>query len=241
MLSCDVSDCPSPTTRSHPSHHEEVPVSLRLTNSPPPDWMPEVGEHFHVVNRARKTCQCHGTQAIRETIEREVEEIRLLLTRFSTMIVTGTMRIVVFPTTYTMTGELTTYFVPTASERDALVNEIDQRVFLLKDTYGQHIERVEFWLEQVYDKNVAASLRNPSLSELSLHDYAQLAVKQGASCFNCGRPAQVEDLQHYGPHPEGWRVKGYALKQWLFFKCPACRYQTSFVKLKIARPAPSAT
>lgn len=214
--------------------------SLRLTNCPPPDWMPDVGEHFHVVNRAGKTCRCHGPQPIRETIERETEEIRLLMTRFSTMVLTGTMRIVIFPTTYMLSGELTTYHVPIAPQRDALVTEIDRRVFTLKHTYGQHIERVEIWCEQVYDKNARVDPK-PSLREISLQEYAALAVRQGATCFNCRHPLTEDNLEHYGPHPDGWRVKGYPVMQWLFMRCPKCRYQTSLAKLKIARPVPSAT
>lgn len=78
------------------------------------------------------------------------------------------------------------------------------------------------------------------LREFSLIDYARLAVEQGAKCqrLGCRQPVGIEDIRHYGPHPAGWRVKGYTDQQWVYFECRHCGYQTSLAKLGITRPIP---
>ncbi|MBI2624843.1 MAG: hypothetical protein HYW70_00690 [Candidatus Nealsonbacteria bacterium] len=66
---------------------------------------------------------------------------------------------------------------------------------------------------------------NPDRNEgLSLGDYVNLTI--GASCWNCEN------------HDGGWEVKGFDKKQWLYYQCKKCGYQTSFDKLGVPRNKP---
>lgn len=72
---------------------------------------------------------------------------------------------------------------------------------------------------------------------MDLREYAVLAINRGAHCFNCHLPVRSKDFR-YRPHSDGWAIEGLTEKQWLFFECPECHYETSFEKLGITRPTP---
>lgn len=72
---------------------------------------------------------------------------------------------------------------------------------------------------------------------MTLVQYAQLALKKGAKCWDCKAQVGQEDLRHYD-HSSGWRVEGFPELQWLYFACCGCHYETSFAKLGIRRPVP---
>lgn len=78
---------------------------------------------------------------------------------------------------------------------------------------------------------------------MNLHEYARLALSQGAKCWICQRTLGEKDLLYRGPHSDGWIVDGYPYKLWLYFRCPkqTCRYETSLAKLGIERPEPRDT
>jgi len=51
-------------------------------------------------------------------------------------------------------------------------------------------------------------------------------------CLACKKPHDAWTMYE---HPFGWRVKGLVHKQWVFFNCPHCGYQTSWDKLGVPR------
>lgn len=71
---------------------------------------------------------------------------------------------------------------------------------------------------------------------MDLDQWAHYAIEKGAKCFSCEHPSRWEDIRnHDNPTNHAWVVEGCEKRQWLYFECskPACRYQTSFAKLKI--------
>jgi hypothetical protein len=71
---------------------------------------------------------------------------------------------------------------------------------------------------------------------MNIDQWAQLAIDKGAKCWGCGSAVSQADLRNYD-HPEGWRVDGFAQRQWLSFECSQkrCRYGTSFTAYEIPR------
>jgi len=75
---------------------------------------------------------------------------------------------------------------------------------------------------------------------MNLAEYEKLALKSSPTCHECGNPIQHGTLKHHD-HPGGWRVDGFAERQWLYFQCSqpygprsgTCRYQHSLAKLRI--------
>lgn len=57
--------------------------------------------------------------------------------------------------------------------------------------------------------------------------YSQLETK---NCKYCGTPLPHTPIHCY-EHSNGWIVKGFQEKQWLFIICPKCNYQWSLWKL----------
>lgn len=55
-------------------------------------------------------------------------------------------------------------------------------------------------------------------------------------CRSCGEPFHPNEIFHY-EHSDGWVVKGFPKKQWLFCVCPICGYQWSLQKLGYGRDA----
>ena len=49
------------------------------------------------------------------------------------------------------------------------------------------------------------------------------------SCWNCGSPMSRRDLKHYA-HSGGWYIKGVAGRQWIYFHCRHCNYDTAIWK-----------
>ena len=71
----------------------------------------------------------------------------------------------------------------------------------------------------------------------SLQKYVELT--RNAVCWDCGRPlnATLTSIK-VKEHSDGWEVEGFPQKQWLYYECSHCLYQTSFFKLGIKRPRP---
>ncbi len=68
---------------------------------------------------------------------------------------------------------------------------------------------------------------------MSINEYAQLAVSNGARCFGgCNKLLKVDQIQNY-EHDGGWKVTEHKKRQWLYFECDDCHYGTSLTKLGI--------
>jgi hypothetical protein len=69
---------------------------------------------------------------------------------------------------------------------------------------------------------------------MTLEEWEMFVLSQDPTCLSCGQPLPAGVLEHYD-HEDGWSVEGFSARQWLYFVCPACRYQTSFAKFKIEK------
>ena len=69
---------------------------------------------------------------------------------------------------------------------------------------------------------------------MTIEEWERTALDQGAICKSCGQVLPAGVLEHYD-HEDGWRVEGFAERQWIYLVCPACQYQTSFAKLGIEK------
>ncbi len=212
-------------------------MSIQLTDRPPfpgmpgPNIKPRINSHIN-----------HSFRGHELTLSPEAmmaaQQIYGLLKRFGTLPITGYAHIVIERERRTaFEGELTAYHGNAGRLRNDLVKMIDARVFNFKREYGHRIESVEFALIQTF---VPEQYQARTAGAMSFFEYAQLAVSHGARCLQCSHPSRVVDLRHYSPHSDGWKVEGLPEKQWLFFLCAKCRYQTALSKLGIDRPVPKA-
>lgn len=67
----------------------------------------------------------------------------------------------------------------------------------------------------------------------SIQDYRKML--RGKVCRWCNTPLDNVPIQSY-PHGDGWEVKEYPYKMWLYVECPKCKYQWALWKLGIPRP-----
>jgi hypothetical protein len=69
--------------------------------------------------------------------------------------------------------------------------------------------------------------------KITLAEYRKLI--QGKKCVWCGTtlPKEIE-IKNY-QHPNGWLVRGFRHRQWLYVKCPSCGYECSLGKLGVER------
>jgi hypothetical protein len=58
------------------------------------------------------------------------------------------------------------------------------------------------------------------------------AADEHAECAMCGQT--LFDKRMYS-HENGWLVPGYSEKQWVYFHCEKCKYDTSLDKLGVSR------
>lgn len=65
---------------------------------------------------------------------------------------------------------------------------------------------------------------------LSLAEIGDIIDKHNLPC-TCGATIQGSNIDCYGPHDGGIKVKGYADKQWVYVNCPKCGYDWALWKL----------
>lgn len=124
-------------------------MRLRLTDRPPLPGMPAPGTTVNLKNDVHRHVTLSGPLEVRQRIDRELQGVHHLLERFSSIIVTGTLRIVVVPEGFTtFEGELTCYHEPSGRQRDALLHAVDSELFRIKCQYRPWISRCEFTMEQ---------------------------------------------------------------------------------------------
>lgn len=124
-------------------------MPLTLTNRPPLPGMPAAGEPVNMHNVVSRKVRIHGPPEIREKIDLELIKVEGLLRRFSSICITGTVRIVIVPDRMiSYDGVLTAYHALTAPQRDALIREVDIEVTRFKYEFLPWLEQAEFEMVQ---------------------------------------------------------------------------------------------
>lgn len=66
--------------------------------------------------------------------------------------------------------------------------------------------------------------------ETTMEEYDKLTANK--PCRFCG--GSLGAIEHY-PHSGGWRVRGFAKRQWLYRTCMKCGHQWALNHLGVAR------
>jgi len=76
-----------------------------------------------------------------------------------------------------------------------------------------------------YTKEQAQKTKNTTLQEI-----ATAIIQKDGRCVNCGHPFDLEDIKTFD-HEGGIVVKGYDKKQWVYFHCKKCEYDSALWKI----------
>ena len=67
--------------------------------------------------------------------------------------------------------------------------------------------------------------------DMTLKEIAVAIVQKNGECVSCGHPFDLDDIMTYN-HNGGITVKGYDKKQWVYFHCKHCDYDSALWKVE---------
>jgi hypothetical protein len=76
-----------------------------------------------------------------------------------------------------------------------------------------------------YTEEQAIKTKNMTLKEI-----AAAVIQLSGECVSCGHPFDLDDIQTYN-HDGGIEVKGYDKRQWVYFHCKKCEYDSALWKI----------
>jgi hypothetical protein len=67
--------------------------------------------------------------------------------------------------------------------------------------------------------------------DMTLQEIAAAVIQKHGCCASCGEPLDLNDIKTYD-HEGGIAVKGYDKKQWVYFHCKKCDYDSALWKIE---------
>ena len=64
---------------------------------------------------------------------------------------------------------------------------------------------------------------------MTINQISEFVISNQVRC-GCGYKFRRGDIRNYG-HDHGWNIAGYQKKQWVYFHCRACHYDTNLRKI----------